>query len=80
MFAADKRSAQNNSRGQRDWRVSESTLLLLAAIGGSAGAVAGQYFLRHKTRKQPFGSMLFGIVVLHVAGASFLFFRMFAKS
>jgi uncharacterized membrane protein YsdA (DUF1294 family) len=61
LFWADKRDAQN-----RDWRVPESTLLLLALIGGSAGAIAGQQYWRHKTRKEPFRSILFGIACFHV--------------
>jgi uncharacterized membrane protein YsdA (DUF1294 family) len=30
------------------------TLLFLALVGGSAGAIAGQQFWRHKTQKEPF--------------------------
>lgn len=48
------------------WRISESTLLTLAFIGGSAGAIAGRRFFRHKTRKQPFASNLDSIVSLHL--------------
>lgn len=36
------------------WRVREAHLLLLAACFGGAGALAGIYGLRHKTRKAPF--------------------------
>ena len=48
------------------WRVQESTLLLLALIGGTPGAYAGRQLFRHKTRKQPFSSQLFSIAVLQV--------------
>ena len=40
------------------WRVQESTLLGLALVGGSLGAVLAQRLLRHKTRKEPFRSLL----------------------
>ena len=36
------------------WRIPEKTLLLLALIGGSAGAIAGMMCFRHKTRKAKF--------------------------
>ena len=45
----DKRRAR-----QHQWRISERTLLGLALIGGSAGALAGMYLFRHKTKKLKF--------------------------
>jgi uncharacterized membrane protein YsdA (DUF1294 family) len=59
MFAWDKFRAQESG-----WRISEASLLFVALIGGSIGAVFAQYRLRHKTRKEPFRSILFGICVL----------------
>ena len=32
------------------WRISEATLMGIAAIGGSIGALVGMYLFRHKTR------------------------------
>lgn len=60
-FYHDKRMAQ-----QRGWRVSEQTLLGIALLGGSAGALVARAAFRHKTRKQPFSVQLQAIVVLHV--------------
>jgi uncharacterized membrane protein YsdA (DUF1294 family) len=48
------------------WRIPERTLLMLAAIGGTPGAFAGQKFLRHKTQKQPFGNYLLTIAAIQV--------------
>lgn len=61
MFAWDKYTAIN---GQ--WRIPEKTLLMLALVGGTPGAIAAQQRLRHKTRKQPFRAQLILIAGLHV--------------
>ncbi len=61
MFAWDKYTA---IKGQ--WRVPEKTLLMLALVGGSPGAIIAQQRLRHKTRKQPFRAQLLLIAGLHV--------------
>lgn len=56
------------------WRIPESRLLGFALIGGSLGTlIAGQKF-RHKTRKQPFRSRLFMIVMLQFAASTALAF------
>ena len=36
------------------WRISEATLLSVAAIGGSLGSLLGMYAVRHKTRHVKF--------------------------
>ncbi|MBY3116555.1 DUF1294 domain-containing protein [Rhizobium laguerreae] len=56
---------QASCHGRR--RISERTLLLLALVGGSLGALAAQQLLRHKTRKEPFRSILAAILILHGA-------------
>lgn len=49
LMLADKRMAQKNL-----WRISEATLLMSAAIGGSIGSLAGMYTCRHKTKHLKF--------------------------
>ena len=51
------------------WRISERTLLLLAATGGFAGAYLGMHIFRHKTKHKKFkyGVPLMGAVeVLYI--------------
>ena len=45
----DKRAAQ-----QRKWRVRESTLLLIAALGGSLAMLITMHIIRHKTKHAKF--------------------------
>ena len=35
---------------KRLWRIPESTLFIIALIGGSLGSIIGMYFFHHKTR------------------------------
>ena len=44
LMLVDKYKAKKNL-----WRIPEATLMTLAAIGGSIGALAGMYLVRHKT-------------------------------
>jgi uncharacterized membrane protein YsdA (DUF1294 family) len=60
-FAWDKYCAGNGM-----WRVPERTLLTMAFAGGTPGAMAGQRWLRHKTRKEPFRSQLLLIAIVQV--------------
>jgi uncharacterized membrane protein YsdA (DUF1294 family) len=62
VYFLDKQAARHGR-----WRVSERTLLMLALVGGSIGAVSAQRLLRHKTRKEPFRSILLAILLLHGA-------------
>jgi uncharacterized membrane protein YsdA (DUF1294 family) len=59
MFALDKNAARQGS-----WRISEGTLLFSALAGGTLGAISAQQMLRHKTRKEPFRSLLYATALL----------------
>lgn len=52
----DKKKAEHNK-----WRIKESTLLILALIGGSIGEIIGMFVWHHKTQKIRF---LFGVPVI----------------
>jgi len=60
-FGIDKDRAERERQ-----RLPENHLLLLALFGGALGAVVGQQFFRHKTRKQPFRTLLIGCVVVNI--------------
>jgi uncharacterized membrane protein YsdA (DUF1294 family) len=60
-FAWDKHCARNGM-----WRVSESMLLSIAAVGGTIGAILAKRVLRHKSTKQPFGTYLISIALTQV--------------
>ena len=49
LMLADKRKAR-----KKKWRIPESTLMLVALIGGSVGCLSGMYLFRHKTRHPKF--------------------------
>lgn len=72
-FGVDKWKAVRDGK-----RVPELTLLSLAALGGSAGAVIGSLLFRHKTnfrRKPHFFFTLYGSFVLHVGLLIWLLLR-----
>jgi len=69
LYGIDKRRAK---RGK--WRVPEATLLLIAVIGGSVGALAGMYLFRHKTRKPRFSVGVPVILAMQVAFFLLLFY------
>ncbi len=56
LYGIDKSNAVHHSR-----RVPERTLLLLALVGGSIGALIAMYMFHHKTRKKRFS---FGVPVM----------------
>ncbi|MDP9811737.1 uncharacterized membrane protein YsdA (DUF1294 family) [Rhizobium tibeticum] len=64
IYFLDKQAARDHRR-----RISEKTLLTLAFVGGSLGAVCAQRLLRHKTQKEPFRSILRAIVMFHMVAA-----------
>lgn len=57
----DKKKAEKGK-----WRTKESTLLILALIGGSIGATIGMYTFHHKTQKPRFFIGIPIIIVLQI--------------
>ena len=62
LFGIDKLKARKNL-----WRIPETTLLLLAVIGGSIGAWMGMYVWHHKTMHLKFKYGVPVILALQIA-------------
>ena len=61
LMGIDKRKAV-----KRAFRIPESTLFIVALIGGSLGSLLGMYTFRHKTRHWYFVYGMPAILILHI--------------
>lgn len=59
VYGIDKWKARRDK-----WRVPEATLLMLAALGGSVGALLGMFVFHHKTKHKKF---LIGVPLILLA-------------
>ncbi len=64
LFGLDKRAAEQGNR-----RVSERFLLTLSFLGGSIGALLASQLFRHKTKKQPFRTLLIAALPINICYA-----------
>lgn len=62
LFGIDKYKAIH-----QQWRISESTLLMLSFLGGAVGGVLGMVLFRHKIRKPVFYIFVPLFAVLYIA-------------
>ena len=67
LYGLDKLKAKKGL-----WRVKESTLLLIAALGGSLGALLGMEVFRHKTKHWQFKILVPVFLAVHIALAVWL--------
>ncbi len=70
-YGVDKSAARRKGR-----RIPESTLHLLALLGGAPGALVGMYAFRHKTAKLSFQLVFWGIALGQVALVLWLWGRL----
>ena len=61
IYGIDKWNAKQGS-----WRISEASLLILAVIGGSIGALLGMKVWRHKTMHKKFKYGLPLILIIQI--------------
>ena len=69
LYGIDKKRAI-----KRKWRISEKTLILIAVIGGSVGAICGMQVFRHKTKHIKFKLGLPAILIVQL-GIVYMVFR-----
>ena len=69
VYGIDKLKAKRNR-----WRIPESTLLLLAVIGGSIGALLGMKVWHHKTMHKKFTNGIPLIIAVQILFLNYLFF------
>ena len=67
LMGIDKRRAKKDV-----WRVKEKTLFLPVLLGGGVGGILGMKTFRHKTKHWYFRFGFPAILILELAGASFL--------
>lgn len=67
VFGVDKRRAKRKETREAVRRVPERTLFLLAALGGSVGALLGMRVWRHKTLHRTFRFGIPAILLLQAA-------------
>ena len=70
VYGVDKSRAKNKM-----WRIPESTLMLLAAAGGSVGALLGMRVFHHKTKHPKFTVGVPLILILQAALAWYFLIR-----
>lgn len=67
LYGVDKVKAKKGA-----WRIPEATLLLVAFLGGSVGALLGMEVFRHKTRHLKFRILVPLFLILHIALAVYM--------
>lgn len=60
----DKSRAKHN-----EWRISEKTLIIISAIGGSIGMLFGMHVFRHKTKHIKFTVGVPSILIIQIIAA-----------
>lgn len=68
FMLADKSKARRGA-----WRISEATLMTLAAIGGCYGAFLGMRLFRHKTRHPKFFVGIPALMAVYTAALVWLY-------
>lgn len=68
LYGIDKHKAKNHQ-----WRISEASLICVAVLGGSVGALLGMFVFRHKTKHLKFLIGVPLILILQIAAGLYYF-------
>jgi uncharacterized membrane protein YsdA (DUF1294 family) len=71
LYGIDKWKAKHDM-----WRIPEATLLIIAAVGGSIGALAAMQLFHHKTKHKKFYIGVPVIIILQIALCITIYFNM----
>lgn len=74
LFFIDKKRSETNG-----WRIREYYLHLVELLGGWPGALLGQKFIRHKTKKISYRIILWLIILVHAAIWFYFFYGLSTK-
>ena len=74
-MAIDKMRAK-----KQQWRVPESTLFIMALLGGAVGGFFGMFLFHHKTKKPQFYIINTIALILHFALLYFIFTKVIRLS
>ena len=77
-FGIDKRRARRKVEHPSVRRISERTLLLLAALGGALGALLGMRTFHHKTRHRSFRILVPLFLLCHLLLLGWCLFRRYS--
>ncbi len=61
------------------WRIPESTLFIIALLGGAVGGLLGMFLFHHKKRKPQFYIIYILALVLHAVFLYFIFTKILKK-
>lgn len=70
LYGVDKKKAERHA-----WRIPESTLILLAVIGGGLGAYSAMHVFHHKTKHPKFTILVPLFLALWTAGIGYCFLK-----
>lgn len=74
VYGIDKYKAKKSK-----WRIPEATLLWLAAVGGSLGAMFGMKVWHHKTLHKKFKYGVPAIIIAQLALAGYIIYQIYFK-